>query len=76
VVSAIFVSFKICIQKVWEKEKFQDEKHDEQLYQDDYPNLLPPPAHITKTIVIQMPNLPQCPHHSLQFKILFNVQDY
>lgn len=61
-IATISIIIKICLQKIWEKENFQDNEHDKKLDQDDQPNLFPPAGHFTKTFGIKMINSPENIH--------------
>jgi hypothetical protein len=62
VVAPISVIVKVGLQKIGEKEDFQDDKHDEELNQNDQPNLLSPAWHRTETFGIKMINPPEDIH--------------
>jgi hypothetical protein len=57
-IGPIMIRFKIYFQKIGEKEKFEDCKHDKKFNQDNYPYLAAPTAHIAKAFVIKMENIP------------------
>jgi hypothetical protein len=44
-IASIGIIFKVCFQKIRKEKDFQDCKHDEQLYQDNQPDLLSPFGH-------------------------------
>lgn len=52
-IASIGIVFKICIQKIGEKEDFQDNKHYEKFNQDDRPYQFPPFRHVGKSFSIE-----------------------
>ncbi len=52
-IATISVILEICLQKIREKEEFQNKKQDEELDQDDQPNLFPPPGKVRKSIKVK-----------------------
>jgi hypothetical protein len=52
-IAAVGVVAKIRLQKIGEKEDFQDNKHDEKFDQNDQPNLFSPFGHVGKSIAVK-----------------------
>ena len=47
------IVFKVRLQKIGEKEYFQDDEHDEKFDQDNQPNLFSPFGHIGKSVTVK-----------------------
>jgi hypothetical protein len=62
-ITAFVISFEIRIQKIREKEKPQYEENDNQLYDDNAPELFAN-GHVFKTLVIEEDNIHQNFSHS------------
>jgi hypothetical protein len=56
-ITPFLVGFEIRFQKIGKKEQLENHKHNEQLDQDNDPNLSPPVAHVFKSLDIEMANL-------------------
>jgi hypothetical protein len=50
------VGVKVGFQKIGEKENFQYDKHNKQLYQNDNPNLTAPITYVSKATNIKLPD--------------------
>lgn len=52
-VAAILISFKISLQEIGEEENFKDHEHDEQLDEDNQPDLFSPPRKVCKPLPVK-----------------------
>jgi hypothetical protein len=53
IITPIAVIAEVYLQKIGEKEYSQDQEHYEQFNQDDNPDSLPPPRHVTEAVIIK-----------------------
>ena len=52
-VAAILISFKISLQEIGEEENFKDHEHDEQLDEDNQPDLFSPTRKVCKPLSVK-----------------------
>jgi hypothetical protein len=73
VIASISIGFKVRLQKIREKENFQNNKHDEKLNQNNQPNLLSPLGHGRKTFGIEPEYFSELFHLEQSIQIVLKI---
>ena len=67
------ISIEICRQKIWEKENFENRKHDEQLDEDNLPESSTD-NHRPEPVIVQIKSIPK--HHFTALSTCRNQHSY